>query len=277
MSEHSFLGQHVQVESHPFGVKKMFLTRPDARNAFHAEMIEEIIAALDKLLSIENTLDMRLLVIEGAGSTFCAGADLSYMKEQAQKNETQNLEDARTLAKMFYTLASFPTPVVCAVRGAAIGGGLGLVACADYTLAHENSIFATSEVLLGIVPGVISPYVVRKIGASQGSAFMLTGKKMDAQQALSIHLIHKITTEKEWNENLEHIIQDFLKAGPQAARMTKELIQNCSPLPDHNLRELTTQKIARARVSREGQAGLASFFEKKAPTWCPNETNKVTK
>ena len=169
---------------------------------------------------------------------------------------------------MFYKLASFPTPVVCAVKGAAIGGALGLTVCADYVLCDENAIFLTSEVLLGIVPGTISPYIIRKIGVGHSSYFMLAGKKMNAQEAQFIGLVNKVTAESEFNTELDKVTHQFLMAGPNAARKTKELIRNCSPLPSQELFELSAEYIAQVRATDEAQKGLAAFFSKEAPYWC---------
>ncbi len=262
-----FSGKQIRVESFPHGVKKLIFARPDIRNAFNAEMVDEISKALNHLAAIKDVQEMRLLILEGDGKIFSAGADLSYMKEQSQKNESQNLNDARNLGRMFFKMASFPTPVICAVKGAAIGGGLGLTVCADYVLSEENALFFTSEVHLGIVPAVISPYIIRKIGISHASYFMLTGKRMDAQEALRIGLVNKITTPQKFSEDLNKIIKEFLSAGPNASRRTKELLKNCAPLPTQSLFEFCASHIAAARCSEEGQVGLASFFDKKIPYW----------
>lgn len=262
-----FSGEYICVQSNSCGVKKMLFMRPDVRNAFHAQMILEITTALEKLSSIENPQDMRLLIIEGEGNTFCAGADLNYMKEQANQSEMKNYDDAQNLAKMFYALANFKAPVICAVRGAAIAGGLGIVACSDYTLANEDSIFATSEVLLGIVPGIISPYILRKVGVTQASYLMLTGARINAQKAFGINLINKVTSENTFESDFKKIIHEFLMAGPIAARRTKELIKKSMPLPSLETIEFTVKQIATARSSEEGKAGISSFFNKKTPYW----------
>lgn len=267
MSQFHIQGKYLRVESHPFGVKKMIFTRPDMRNAFHAQMISDITEALKQLAAIDSHLDMRLLIIQGEGSTFCAGADLNYMKEQAQQDEEKNIQDAKQLADMFYTLCNFPTPVISAVQGAAVAGGLGIVACSDYALAHENAIFSTSEVLLGIVPGVISPYIIRKVGVLHSSHLMLTGKRISAPAAAQINLINRVTNEDSFASDLEKITKEFLMAGPLAARKTKELIKANAPLPNSHLVDFTTKQIAQARSSEEGKSGLSCFFDKKIPSW----------
>jgi methylglutaconyl-CoA hydratase len=229
---------------------------------------------------------MRVLVIEGTGEHFCAGADLNYMKQQAQSGEPQSLRDARVLATLFYRLASFPTTVIAAVRGSAIGGGFGLVCCADVVVCEAQSFFATSEVRLGIVPGVISPYIVRKLGAGRAAPFMLSGERLSAVQAMQLGLVTvivdtdenkerndpdsmngKIRSQKIFQAKLTAVVNEHLKAGPNAARRTKELLRKIHPLPDPGLFEFTATSIAMARCSSEGQHGLERFFAKQSPAW----------
>ncbi|MES2614805.1 MAG: enoyl-CoA hydratase-related protein [Bdellovibrionota bacterium] len=267
MGELFYSGRHIRVESFPNGVKKLIFSRPDIRNAFHAEMISEITTALNNLTTISDILNMRLLILEGEGKVFSAGADLNYMKEQSKNTQEQNLQDARHLGNMFFQLASFPTPVVCAVKGAAIGGGLGLTTCADFVLCEENTIFCTSEVLLGLIPAVISPYIIRKVGLAQASFFMLSGSKMNAQDAFNFKLANRITTESNFNTELDNVAKQFLCAGPYAARKTKELILNCAPLPQPALFEYCAAQIAAVRSGEEAQQGLNSFFSKKEVSW----------
>ena len=260
-------GKFIRIDSLPNGVKKIIFNRPEVRNAFHGEMMDEISGALTKLASLKE-IEMRLLILEGEGKFYSAGADLKYMKEQSTKSEAENLNDARHLGRMFFKLASFPTPVISAVRGAAIGGALGLTVCSDYVLCDENAIFLTSEVLLGIVPGVISPYIIRKLGVANSSAFMLSGKKLNAQQAEKIGLVNKVVLEADLSQELDKVVKEFLMAGPNAARKTKELIHHCSPLPSQELFEFCAEQIAQARATQEAQEGLTAFFDKHTPSWC---------
>lgn len=257
----------LRVESLSMGVKRIVLSRPDVRNAFDESMISELRGALDHLADISEHQQMRLLILEGDGKVFSAGADLGYMKRLSASTETESLEDAKTLARLFYVLADFPTPVIAVVRGAAIGGGLGLCVCADYVLADEGTIFATSEVVLGIVPGVISPYIVRKIGLANAAPMMLTGRRVDAAQARELGLVQRITLPSNRAANLQDVVLDFLAAGPEAARRTKSLIKQTLPLPGPELMEFTAQQIAEARCSPEGRMGLEAFFSKVPPAW----------
>ena len=236
-----FSGATVRVEALAHGVMRLVLDRPQVRNAFNAEMIRELSQAL---------------------------ADLAYMKEQAAAEPARNLENARELGRMFGRLGGFPAPVVSFVRGAAIGGGLGLAVCSDFVLAEPRAVFATSEVMLGLVPAVISPYIVRKLGLAHAAPLMLTGRRIQAREALASGLVQRLVEPEEAPEEaLAKVLREFLAAGPRAARATRELLRRIAPLPDPELFEFTAGAIAAARASSEGQAGLQAFFHKSAPPW----------
>jgi methylglutaconyl-CoA hydratase len=257
----------LRVESLSLGVKRIVLNRPNVRNAFDETAIDELRDVLDHLAGIPEPDQMRLLVLAGEGKVFCAGADLSYMKRLSGKNEEESYEDAKALAGLFYKLADFPTPVVSVVQGAAIGGGLGLTVCSDYVLAEEAAVFATSEVLLGIVPGVISPYIVRKIGLAAATPIMLTGRRLSAAEAMAAGLVARVVRAEERDAALQEVLLDFLAAGPEAQRRTKELLKKSSPLPEGELIDFTSRQIAEARCSAEGKKGLSAFFSKSPPAW----------
>ncbi|MBM3381872.1 MAG: hypothetical protein FJY29_05465 [Betaproteobacteria bacterium] len=267
-----YQGSTLQVVHAGSGVVRLVLNRPDVRNAFNADMITELNDVLAELAATRDAEKMRVLLIEGEGSTFCAGADLNYMQEQARGNEAQSLRDARILGTLFFRLASFPTTVVSAVRGAAIGGGFGLVCCSDVVVADSKAVFATSEVRLGIVPGVISPYIVRKLGTGRAAPVMLSGMRLNAEQAFHLglvqHVVDAASGETGFKEALAATVSEHLLAAPNAVRRTKDLLRKISPLPDPGLFEHTAQAIAVARCSEEGQHGLAKFFDKKQPQWC---------
>lgn len=262
------------------GVVQLTLNRPEVRNAFNAAMISELNDVLAELAAEQDASKMRILLLRGEGTTFCAGADLNYMQEQSRRNEAQSLQDARVLATLFYRLASFPTTVISAVRGAAIGGGFGLVCCSDVVVAEAKSVFATSEVRLGIVPGVISPYIVRKTGVGRASAPMLSGARLSAQQAADIGLVNAVvdssSNSKIFDQTVTAVLNEHLAAAPNAVRRTKELLRRINPLPDPGLFEFTAQAIALARCSVEGQHGLDCFFDKKPANWLHTiESNQV--
>jgi len=263
-----FSGETVRVEALATGVMRLVLNRPQVRNAFNARMIQELSEALAQLARLSDPEVLRLLLLEGEGTVFCAGADLAYMKEQASAEAGQNLENARELARLFVRLGEFPVPVVSYVRGAAIGGGLGLAVCSDFVLAEPTAHFATSEVTLGLVPAVISPYIVRKLGLAHAAPLMLTGRRILAREALASGLVQRLVSVGETGEEaLARVLQEFLCAGPRAARATRELLRRICPLPAPDLFEFTAQAIAAARASSEGQTGLQSFFRKAAPGW----------
>jgi len=264
----AFEGDTLRVEALAHGVKRLVLNRPEVCNAFNAPMIQELSRAFAELAAIQDVERMRLLLVEGEGSVFCSGADLGYMKEQGIASPEQNLENARELGRMFSRLASFPAPVVCCVRGAAIGGGLGLSVCSDFVLADPSAVFATSEVMLGLVPAVIGPYVVRKLGLAQAAPLMLTGRRVRAPEALAMGLVQRLMEPSESQEaTLSRVVREFLAAGPRAARATRELLRRISPLPEPELFEFTAHTIASARLSSEGQDGLKAYFKKTPPPW----------
>lgn len=262
-----FSGKYLRVEKSERGVFKIILSRPEVKNALNAEMICELSAQLSALADIKNENEFRLLVLLGDGPVFCAGADLKYMRAQSALSEQRSLEDAKNLAELFFKLANQPVPVLSFVQGAAIGGGLGLAMCSDFVLATEDSLFATTEVRLGIVPGVISPYIVRRIGLAHCSDFMLSGTRLNAQLASQKGIVNRVVSSADFEKACTEVVEHFLNAGPCAARRTKELLLKIAPLPDRNLFDFTASSIARARCSPEGQAGLAAFFEKKPAPW----------
>lgn len=262
-----FQGERVRLERLPHGVFRLVLARPERRNAFDGGMIAELATCLDELALLSPDA-LRIVLLDGEGDTFCAGADLAYMRAQTAASEGENLEDARRLGGMFRKLAALPVPVIGVVRGAAIGGGLGLAVCADAVLADAAAVFATTEVRLGIVPAVISPYILRKLGLAQAAPLMLAGTRIDAAEAHRIGLVHAVVEDAtSWEAALERTLREFLAAGPEAARRTKSLLLELSPLPDDDLQELTARTIARVRVSTEGQAGLKAFFDKAPAPW----------
>jgi methylglutaconyl-CoA hydratase len=262
-----FESANIRVESLPLGVKRLVLSRPRVRNAFDEATMEEIKTALDQLAVSLEPEHMRLLVFAGEGEFFSAGADIGYMRRLADRGEDESLVDARRLARLFYQLSDFPAPVLGAVRGAAIGGAFGLTVCMDYVLAEESAWFATSEVRLGILPSVISPYIVRRLGLAHAASLMLSGRRIRAPEAVRLGLVQRVASREDFDTALQEVIVEFLYAGPHAARRTKTLMKKAYPLPSSGLIEVTASHIARARCSEEGQAGLQAFFDKTPPPW----------
>ncbi len=263
-------GRFVRLEALPHGVMRLVLARPEVRNAFDAAMISEISGALGALMHAPQGDELRLVLLQGEGGAFCAGGDLAYMKAQAAATPEENLDDARALGRMFHRLASLPVPVLCHVQGAAVGGGLGLAACSDYVLAEAAAVFATSEVRLGLVPGLISPYVIRRLGVAHAAPLLLTGQRVNAGEALRIGLVQRVLGLSEAaGDALAGLLGQVLAAGPEAARRTKALLLEVSPLPDAGLLEFTARAIAEARASAEAQEGLRAFFAKVPARWVP--------
>lgn len=261
---------HTCVDSPRPGVVRITLARPDVRNAFN----EQLIADLTRTLQITSARllpsEFRVLVLAGEGKVFCAGADLEMMQRQGQAGYEGNLEDSRKLAALFRALSAVPVPVVAVVQGAAIGGGFGLAVCADIVVTHEAATFATTEVRLGLVPAVISPYILRKLGPGAASYPLLNGHRLTGAEALRLNLAHHIVASPDLlPAALETLVEDLLSAGPDAVRETKALIGQACPLPDESHVLATVQCIARVRQSAEAQNGLRSFFGRTSPPWVP--------
>lgn len=248
------------------GVATLTLDRPDVRNAFD----DELIAAISHRVA-ELPDDVRVLVLRGAGKVFSAGADLNWMRSMKDFSYSENVEDSRKLRRMFELLDACPVPVVGRVHGAAVAGATGLVACCDVAVAAEGTIFAFTEVRLGLVPAVISPWVVRKTGYAFARAAFLTAERFGAERAYEVGLVHRVVDPDELDDAVEGYVEGFLASGPEALRATRDLVEDVAGRPPAEVGERTVEAIARARVSREGQEGMAAFFEKRSPRWAPEE------
>jgi len=241
------------------------LARPDARNALNAELIGEIRRCMEEL---EEDGNVRVVVLTGEGDFFCAGADIGYMRDTAEFSYEENLEDARSLAAMFGAVEECPKPVVAQIKGAAIGGGVGLVAAADVAVAEEGTVFAFSEVRLGISPATSAPFVLRKIGHSQVRALFLTGERFDAARAQAIGLVHEAVSEEDLDAAVQKKVEGLLAGGPEALAATKGLLRELRDAEaGEEATEITARRIAELRVGSEGQEGLGAFLEKRKPAW----------
>lgn len=235
-------------------VLRVTLARPEARNAFDAALIAELAEAFVDVGTV------RAVVLAGEGPSFCAGADVEWMRASVELSREENVADAMALRAMLEAIDRCPAPVVCRVHGHALGGGVGLVACADIAIAHPATVFAFSEVKLGIVPAVISPFALAKIGPSAARRYFVTGERFDAATALRIGLVHEVADDLDGA--VERILGELRSAGPRAARHAKRLVLD-APL---DARE-TARRIAERRTSEEGQAGLRAFLERRKPPW----------
>jgi methylglutaconyl-CoA hydratase len=257
----------LRVETDVWGVATLTLDRADKHNAFDASLLTTL---GDVLVQLGRDPAVRAIVLTGAGSSFCAGADLSAMRAMATATEAENLRDAQHLADVLAQLAGSPRPTVARVNGNAFGGGVGLIACCDIAIANEEARFAFTEVRLGLVPAAISPYVVASIGAREARRYFLTGEAMSAAEARRIGLVHEMAPAAGLDAAVEKVIGSVIKGGPEALRECKELIREVAALngaPDLSARRATAQRLARLRSSEEGREGIGAFLEKRAPRW----------
>ncbi len=246
------------------GVARITLARPEVKNAFNAELIAEVTSAL-RTYSEDETV--RALVIAAEGSMFCAGADFNWMSGQKAASLDENIADAETLYDMFLELYNFPHPTIARVQGGAFGGGVGLVACCDFVVMAEDATLAFSEVRIGLVPATISPFVIHKIGEGRARELFLTGAVIPSAQALTTGLASLVVPEERLDAAVDEYVQRLSVCGPQALRVTKELLREVPRLSLSEARAFTAERIARQRISDEGQEGMAAFLEKRKPKW----------
>lgn len=247
------------------GVVTLTLNRPTVHNAFNAELVAALSEALERIADE----GARVLILTGEGHSFSAGADLNWMRDMASADESENREDARLLAAMLRRLDQLPCPTIARVNGHAFGGGVGLIACCDLSVALEHARIGLTEVRLGLVPATISPFVVPRIGISHARRYMLTGERMDAQTAQRIGLLTDIVPPGQLDGHIADLVDLLLAGGPKAQARVKSLIRlvSSSQADAEELDRRTSETIAALRVSREGQEGLSAFLEKRAPEW----------
>lgn len=242
-------------------IANLALNRPEVRNAMNAIMIQEI---TDAFTSLHNNPDVRIIVLSGNGTSFCAGVDLKLMKEYGRKSWEANVDSGNKLEAMYLAVDSCSKAVVGKIHGHAFGGGFGLCTVCDIVIADKDTTFSLSEVLIGIIPAVIGPYSVRKIGHSYFRALGISGKRFDGKFAEQIGLVHYSVHDNELDETTNSVVNQLLKASPQAISHFKEYCRNMDNI---NSAEL----LADLRASEEGQEGLSAFLEKRPPTWADNK------
>ena len=246
-------------------VARLRMTRPQVHNAFDAELIGELTAALDE---VANDAGVRVLVLEAEGASFSAGADLNWMRGMAAASEEANRIDSLALARLMRTLDELPKPTIARVQGAAFGGGVGLVACCDIAIAVDGAKFGLTESKLGLLPAVISPYVIAAIGPRQARRYFATAEIFDAADAHRIGLVHEVVDADALDAAVQSQIALLIKAGPVATASAKQLVRNVCAHADGNRHDAyNAALIARLRVSPEGQEGLSAFLEKRKPHW----------
>ena len=251
------------------GVLRLRMERPALHNAFDAALVAELTTAL-ALAGRDPAV--RVVVLEGAGASFSAGADLNWMRGMASAGEAENREDALALARLMRTLDELPKPTIARVHGAAFGGGVGLVACCDIAIGVPEARFGLTESRLGLLPAVISPYVIAAIGARNARRWFATAEIFDAAQAHRIGLLHEVAGPTELDDAVERQAALLLKAGPVASATAKRLVREVAARHDRDaLDQANAALIAALRVSPEGQEGLSAFLEKRKPDWLPEE------
>ena len=243
-------------------IARIALGRPERKNAFDADLIGQITVAVRDIRS-----SIRAVVLQSDGDTFCAGADVEWMRGMADYSLDQNIADSTALAKMFRALYDLEMPLVARVQGAAIGGGAGLVAVADIAIASTDASFAFTETRLGILPAVVSPYVVRKIGPARATALFVTGSRIDAKRAHEIGLVERLVEPSDLDAAVGRVLDAIVSGGPKAVNAAKRLVREVEGRRIDEVAELTVRRIAEIRVSHEGQEGLRAFLEKRDPRW----------
>ncbi len=255
---------HVLIEQDG-GIATLWLNRPELHNAFDDGLIAEFTKAIDTLAHDDGA---RVVIVAGKGKSFSAGADLGWMKRMAGYSLEQNEADANRLAEMLHKLNTMPKATIAAVQGAAMGGGVGLCAACDIGIAATDAVFALSEAKLGLIPAVISPYVIEAIGARAARRYMLTAERFDAAAAERLGLVSAVVAPDQLKTEARRIAEVLLQNSPQAVREAKALVAHVSGREnDAALRAETARRIARLRATPEGREGVAAFLEKRKPSW----------
>jgi methylglutaconyl-CoA hydratase len=246
------------------GVATVTLARPEVKNAFNDVMLDELLEAYGEL---ERDPEVRVVVLTGEGDSFCAGADLNYMKHTAKFTLDENFADAMKIADVMEKIHTLTKPSVARVNGYAIGGGAGLMAANDIVIASKGAVVSLSEVKIGLVPACISPYVIMRAGPGACREFFLTGERMKSKKAHRLGLVNDVVDEDDLDEAIEKLVGRLVSSGPEALRDAKSLLDRVSEMPLAEAKEYTAKVIAEVRVSEEGQEGMTAFLEKRKPRW----------
>jgi len=251
------------------------LNRPDVHNAFDPDMVQALTVALNQVAKNDA---VRAVVIAGAGKSFCAGADIAHMRQSAQFTKAQNFKGAGESARMFHALYTLKKPTIAAVHGAVRGGGCGIVAACDIAIATRTATFRLSEVKIGVIPAMISPYVISAIGERQSRRYMLSGEEFDAAEAQRIGLVHEVVEESELPAHVNAMLRQLYTSGPNAVQAIKQLIpRSAHSLIGPGIVNATARRIAEIRATPEAQEGLSAFLEKRKPSWTePGRNSSAT-
>jgi methylglutaconyl-CoA hydratase len=245
-------------------VARVSFCRPEIHNAFNSTMINEL---SDLFTSLKDDKNIRVVVLTGEGKSYCAGADLNWMRAVRDYSYEQNLKESLELAALFRLIYEFPLPVIGRINGAAIGGGTGFVAVTDIAIAAETAVFSFSEVKIGVVPACISPYVVKRVGEGKAREFFLTGERLTAQRALEAGLINSMVPADKLDEEVDLMVKQILSSGPDAIAVCKSLLHNIADRNMDDNEKYTAEVIANLRKSPEGQEGMDAFLNKRKPNW----------
>ncbi len=245
-------------------IARVSFCRPEIHNAFNDMLIYEM---TDLFTSLKTDKDIRVVILTGEGKSFCAGADLNWMRRVKDYSYEKNLEESLALADLFWLIYTMPVPVVGRINGAAIGGGTGFVAVCDISVAAESAKFSFSEVKIGVVPACIGPYVIRKIGEGKAREFFISGERLTAVEAYRIGLVNRYYPDDRLDDEIDKLTTTLLSSGPNAIKMAKELITNAPGMTPENFKHYTAEMIAKLRKSDEGQEGMDAFLNKRKPKW----------
>lgn len=245
-------------------IGRVTFNRPEIHNAFNSTVITEMSQVFTEMGKDD---DIRVVLLTGAGKSFCAGADLNWMREVIDQSFDQNLAESNALADLFYQIYTFKRPVVGRINGAAIGGGTGFVAVCDIAIAAESARFSFSEVKIGVVPACIGPYVIKKMGEGKARELFITGERMNAQRAFEVGLVNKVVADADLDRAVDELIGSILTSGPEAVAMAKKLVSEVPNMSPSEFKPFTAEMIAKLRISDEGQEGMDAFLNKRKPRW----------
>ncbi|MEW5796350.1 MAG: enoyl-CoA hydratase-related protein [Candidatus Zixiibacteriota bacterium] len=245
-------------------IGRVSFCRPEIHNAFNGTVITEMSHLFAELATGD---DLRVILLTGEGKSFCAGADLNWMREVIDQSYEQNLAESNALADLFYQIYTFKRPVVGRINGAAIGGGTGFVAVCDIAIAARSAKFSFSEVKIGVVPACIGPYVIRKMGEGKARELFITGERMSAERACEVGLVNKVVDDDKLDAEINNLIESILSSGPEAVAMAKRLVSEVPMMSPAQFKPFTAEMIAKLRVSSEGQEGMDAFLNKRKPRW----------
>ncbi len=238
--------------------------RPEIHNAFNSTVIYEMSELFDELLDYK---ELRVIILSGKGKSFCAGADLNWMRSVKEQSFEKNLDESNKLADLFYQIYTFPKPIVGRINGAAIGGGTGFVAVCDISIACESAKFSFSEVKIGVVPACIGPYVIKKMGEGKARELFISGERMYAKRAHEVGLVNSVVADDKLDDEVDKLKNLILSSGPEAVAMAKKLVSEVPQMTPEQFKPYTAEMIANLRVSDEGQEGMDAFLNKRKPNW----------